>query len=461
MTVITRFAPSPTGMLHIGGARTALFNWLFARQVQGKFLLRIEDTDKLRSEKFFEQGIIQTLDWLGLNWNDDIVYQSKRIKRHREIAFELLAKGQAYYCGCSKEELAASRNELMKNKQPLGYNGKCANFNLKDPNLPLRLKINKKGVDEIEDLLQARVKVENKEIEDFVLLRADGTPTYMLSVVVDDHDMNISHIIRGDDHLNNAFKQKKIYEALGWTVPKFCHIPLIHSLDGKKLSKRHGAVFVGEFREQGVLPAALINTLLRLGWAHGNEEIIAIKDAIAWFGIAGMGKGAAKFDPKKLEHLNHHYIKNTSNEDLIKLLIKEFPDCKELTSPLTVARLTLGLTGIKTRAKNLNEILDYAKIYFSEFKSKPLEVDTSPIELVRETLSSDDRLWEEKDLAAAIEKKLRNLAETQNIKLGHMMKSLRLALTNSNVSPSLFEVMAVLGAQETLKRLATSYKSRI
>ena len=453
MTVITRFAPSPTGMLHIGGARTALFNWLFARHFEGKFLLRIEDTDKERSQKKFEEGIVQALNWLGINWDDEIVYQSKRIERYKEIALELLANGHAYYCGCSKEELDTARNNAMEGKEPLGYSGKCRELNLKDKNLPLRLKIDKIGADEIEDLLQGCIKIENKELEDLIILRGDGTPTYMLSVVVDDYDMNISHIIRGDDHLSNAFKQKKIYAALGWPVPKFCHIPLIHSIDGKKLSKRHGAGFVGEFRNQGVLPEAFINSLLRLGWAHGNEEIIDIKDAIAWFGINGMGKSAAKFDPKKLEHLNHYYIKNTKNKELLKLLIKEFPDCKELKSKLTRARLALGLTGIKLRAKNLNEVLDYARIYFSNFNSNPAQLDFSIIDIVRKALSNDDHLWEEKDLEAAIERKLRNLADEQNIKLGQMMKPLRLVLTNSNVSPSLFEVMAVIGKVETLNRL--------
>ena len=353
MAIITRFAPSPTGMLHIGGARTALFNWLFARHFKGKFLLRIEDTDKERSKPEFNQAIIDSLNWLGLNWDSEIVYQAERIKRHQEIAAKLLDLDAAYYCACTKDELELARYEAKRDKKPLGYNGKCRELDLKGKNMPLRLKIDRDGYTEINDLLQSNVKIKNSELEDFIILRNDGSPTYMLSVVVDDFDMNITHIIRGDDHLNNAFKQKKIYQALNWNIPEFCHIPLIHSMDGKKFSKRHGAVNVCEFKKNGILPEAFNNTLLRLGWAHGNDEIIDIKNAISWFSINGMNKSAARFDIKKLEHLNQHYIKISTNDYLLQLLIERFPDCKNFTLNLEKQRLKLGLTGIKLRAKKL------------------------------------------------------------------------------------------------------------
>ena len=457
--VITRFAPSPTGDLHLGGARTALFNWLYAKKMNGKFLLRMEDTDLQRSKKVFETSIIQSLEWLGLKWNDAIVYQSSRKKRHQEIAEQLLKHGNAYYCRCSKAELEEARKLAVVNKQPLCYNGKCRNLGISDgANLPLRLKVDHTGSDSIVDLLQGKITVNNDEIDDMIILRSDGSPTYMLSVVVDDYDMKVSHIIRGDDHLTNAFRQNKIYQALGWQTPLFCHVPLIHGRDGSKLSKRHGATCVVEYKNQGILPQALFNALLRLSWAHGNDEIISQEQAISWFDFDGMSKGAARFDPDKLSHLNHHYIKKMDNADLLGVVQHEYSaKCPQLLDRLTKDRLLKGLDGIKQRSKTLLDIAGLASIYFHDFKN----IDAAElkemfgmeeIELLIKIKSELTHIkdWQE----VVIEEKLRSFAQMHEIKLGKMMGPLRLCLSKSKVSPSLFEIMAILGRDETLRRIA-------
>src|SRR5438046_924899 len=324
MSVVVRFAPSPTGFLHIGGARTALFNWLFARHHGGKFLLRIEDTDRVRSTPEAVAAIIDGLDWLGLGWDGDIVHQFERAPRHAEIARQLLAAGRAYNCYCTPAELEAMRSRARAEKRSVRYDGTWRDRDPAEapPGIApvIRLKAPQIGATTIRDLVQGEVTVENSELDDLILLRADGTPTYNLSVVVDDHDMGISHVIRGDDHLNNAFRQTQIYRALDWAVPKFAHVPLIHGQDGAKMSKRHGAIGVEQYRELGYLPEALRNYLLRLGWSHGDDEIIATEDAIRWFDIADVGRAPARFDQAKLDSVNAHYIREADDDRLARNL---------------------------------------------------------------------------------------------------------------------------------------------
>src|SRR6202171_5146316 len=323
MSVVVRFAPSPTGFLHIGGARTALFNWLFARHHRGKFLLRIEDTDRLRSTREAVAAIVDGLDWLGLSWDDEIVYQSARVARHAEVARQLLAAGGAYHCYCTPAELEAMRERARAEKRSIRYDGTWRDHDPSEapPGVPpvIRLKASQQGSTTICDHVQGEVTVANTELDDLIILRADGTPTYNLSVVVDDHDMGITHVIRGDDHLNNAFRQTQIYRALDWPVPEFAHVPLIHGADGAKLSKRHGAVGVEAYREMGYLPEALRNYLMRLGWSHGDDEIISTEDAIRWFDIADVGRGAARFDQAKLDSINAHYIREADDVRLLGL----------------------------------------------------------------------------------------------------------------------------------------------
>ncbi|MCE3233800.1 MAG: gltX2 [Rickettsiaceae bacterium] len=324
MTVITRFAPSPTGYLHIGGARTALFNWLYARHNNGKFLLRIEDTDRARSTPEAVEAILNGMKWLGLDWDDKEVYQLSRIERHKEVAYQLLEKGHAYKCYCSKEELDTMREKAMAEKSPMRYDGTWRD---RDPSEApagvapvIRLKAPLTGETVIEDNVQGRVVVQNKEQDDMILLRSDGTPTYMLAVVVDDHDMGVTHIIRGDDHFTNAFRQKLIYEGMGWEIPSFTHIPLIHGSDGAKLSKRHGALGVEAYRDMGYLPEAIRNYLLRLGWSHGDDEIISTEQAIQWFNLESLGKSPSRFDFNKLDNLNGHYIRIADDARLVELV---------------------------------------------------------------------------------------------------------------------------------------------
>src|SRR5437764_6112777 len=324
MTVTVRFAPSPTGFLHIGGARTALFNWLFARHHVGQFRLRIEDTDRERSTQEATEAILDGLKWLGIEWDGEVVYQFSRAAHHAEIARRLLAAGNAYHCYSTPEELEAMRERARAEGRSIGYDGTWRDRDPAEapPGLApvIRLKAPQEGATMIRDLVQGEVTVENSELDDLILLRADGTPTYNLSVVVDDHDMGITHVIRGDDHLNNAFRQTQIYRALDWLVPEFAHVPLIHGPDGAKLSKRHGAVGVEAYREMGYLPEALRNYLMRLGWSHGDDEIISTGDAIRWFDIRDVGRAAARFDQAKLDNINAHYIREADDARLLTLV---------------------------------------------------------------------------------------------------------------------------------------------
>ncbi len=461
MTTITRFAPSPTGYLHIGGARTALFNYLYSKHNNGKFLLRIEDTDKERSTKPAIDAILNGLKWLGLNWDDEEIYQSSRITRHQEVVQQLLDNGDAYYCYASKEELDAMRTKAIAEKRPLKYDGTWRYKSKEDAPKGIqpvvRLKAPMTGETIINDLVQGKVVVKNIEQDDMVLLRSDGTPTYMLAVVVDDHDMEITHIIRGDDHLTNASRQKLIYDAMNWQIPEFAHIPLIHGPDGTKLSKRHGALGVEIYRDMGYLPEAMCNYLLRLGWSHGDDEIINTKQAIEWFNIENVGKSPARFDFNKLNNLNGHYIREAENNYLLSL-IKPMLESKTGTnlSQLSEQRLAKGMNGLKQRAKTLQELSDNAIFYIVDkiqiFSDKAKEsLGNDGISVVKLAIEEIEKITNfEHD---NIEMAFRTIAEKQNIKLGNLMAPIRACITGNHNSPSMFEVLEVLGKRESLQRL--------
>jgi glutamyl-tRNA synthetase len=466
MTVVTRFAPSPTGFLHIGGGRTALFNWLFARHHGGTMLLRIEDTDRERSTKAAIDAIIDGLKWLGLQWDGDIVFQFSRVARHREIAEQLLADGKAYRCYASQEELAAMRETARREGRSRLYDGRWRD---RDPTEApegvkpvIRLKAPQTGETVIEDRVQGRVAWQNTDLDDLVLLRSDGTPTYMLAVVVDDHDMGVTHIIRGDDHLTNGARQKHIYDALGWVVPEMAHIPLIHGPDGSKLSKRHGALGVDAYRAMGYLPAAMRNYLVRLGWSHGDQEIFTTDEMIAAFDLAHIGRSPARFDFAKLENLNGHYIRGTSDRDLVTALEEVLPHIQggdALAAKLTPAlreQLAAAMPGLKERAKTLVELFEASRFIWAD---RPLAMnDQARAVLTPEAatnlaavLSDLEALagWE----APAIESAVRSYAERAGLKLGQVAQPLRAALTGKTTSPPIFDVLTVLGRDESLARL--------
>ena len=461
MSVVTRFAPSPTGFLHIGGARTALFNYLYAKRHGGKFLLRIEDTDRARSTQAAVDAIIDGLSWLGLKWDGDPIYQFVRADRHAEVARQLLAEGKAYHCYCSPEELEAMRTEQRANGLPMRYDGRWRD---RDPSeapagVPpvVRLKAPKNGETSVQDSVQGTVTVANAQLDDMVLLRADGTPTYMLAVVVDDHDMGVTHVIRGDDHLTNTFRQIQIYNACGWDLPNFSHIPLIHGPDGAKLSKRHGALGADAYRDMGFLPEALCNYLLRLGWGHGDDEIIPMAQAIEWFDLEGIGRSPSRFDVAKLTNLNGHYTREASDDYLAEQLAPRLAD--KVGMPLTGEQLSVvkrALPGLKERAKTLVELAENAVFYL---KSRPLTLDDKAAKLLAEDgrapLSSFAQIlsalpdWR----LETLEEEARKFAESHDLKLGKLAQPLRAALTGSTVSPPIFEVMEILGRQECLGRI--------
>jgi glutamyl-tRNA synthetase len=457
MKVVTRFAPSPTGFLHIGGARTALFNWLYARHNGGIFRLRIEDTDRQRSTKEAIEAIIDGLKWLGLNWDDETVYQFARAPRHAEVALEMLKQGKAYYCYCTPQELDQMREAAKAAGKPMRYDGRWRDRGPKDAPAGVkpvvRLKAPTSGETIVHDKVQGEVRVSNEQLDDMVLLRSDGTPTYMHSVVVDDHDMGITHVIRGDDHLTNTFRQLQIYQAMGWEPPSFAHIPLIHGPDGAKLSKRHGALGVEAYRDMGYLPEALRNYLLRLGWGHGDDEIISTEQAIAWFDLDAVGRGPARFDFAKLDNLNGHYLRQADDARL----------ARDVAVRLGVAgdaaieqRLTAGMAGLKARAKTLKELAENARFYTLERPLVPddkaralLTPDASKVlKELRGHLASAPA-WTSADL----EGQARTFAEARSIKLGQVAQPLRAALTAATTSPPIFEVMQVLGREETLGRI--------
>ncbi len=461
MTVVTRFAPSPTGFLHIGGARTALFNWLFARHHGGRFLLRIEDTDRARSTDEAVEAIYDGLKWLGLDWDGDAVSQFTRAEKHREAARALLDEGKAYKCYCSPEELTEMRQSARQEGRPVRYNGLWRDRPQADApagiDPVIRFKAPQDGETVINDLVQGEVRVGNEQLDDMILLRADGTPTYMLAVVVDDHHMETTHVIRGDDHLTNAFRQSQLYQALGWEIPQFAHIPLIHGPDGAKLSKRHGALGIEAYRDMGFLPEAMRNYLLRLGWGHGNDEIFDTDQAIEWFDLGGVGKSPARFDLDKLTNLNGHYMREAENDRLVGLVLPELAALLDGNlAEEAENRLTLGMDGLKERAKTVTELVESAVFYT---RKRPLPLNEKAIKLLKpEALQIIKSLrdsfsllenWTEETL----EDEVRNRAENEGIKLGKVAQPLRAALSGSNVSPPIFKVMTVLGKDETLGRI--------
>jgi glutamyl-tRNA synthetase len=458
--IVTRFAPSPTGFLHIGGARTALFNWLYARHHGGRTLLRIEDTDRKRSTQEAIDAIIEGLDWMGLDYDAPPLFQSDRAERHAEVAWQLLKAGHAYKCFATPEELEAMREEQRAQKKPLRYDGRWRD---RDPSeapegapFVIRLRTPADGETTIHDRVQGPVTVRNEELDDYIILRADGTPTYMLAVVVDDHDMGVTHVIRGDDHLNNAFRQLPIIRAMdaiegGWPDPVYAHIPLIHGSDGAKLSKRHGALGVEAYRDEfGILPEALFNYLLRLGWGHGDREEITREEAIALFDLAGVGKSPSRFDMKKLENLNGHYLREADDARLAALVaarIGEHADAGLLERAMPV---------LKVRAKNLNEVVEGAGFLFAK---RPLAMTEKAEALLegdgRSILRKiHTRLAGENDWTSeALEATTKALAEELGLGLGKLAQPMRAGLTGTTTSPGIFDVLVLLGRDEALARL--------
>lgn len=460
--VVTRFAPSPTGYLHIGGARTALFNWLFARHHGGTYLLRIEDTDRARSTEPAIAAIFDGLDWLGLGGDQPAVFQFARSARHAEVAAALLASGHAYRCYLTPAELAERRSRAAAEHTTFRLDSEWRDADPAtapaDTPFVIRIKAPRDGETVIHDLVQGRVAVANAEIDDFVLLRSDGTPTYMLAVVVDDHDMDVSHVIRGDDHLNNAFRQLAILHAMGWDIPAYAHIPLIHGADGAKLSKRHGALGVDAYRDDlGILPEAVINYLLRLGWGHGDDEIISRDQAVAWFDLAHVGRGASRFDLAKLQHLNGHYLREADDTRLAALVAPRMGPAPEGAGAFDADLLARAMPVLKPRAKDLNELATSAAFLFAR---RPLTLDAKAANL----LTADARvllhgvhlaLADESDwTSAALEARLKAMAEDLGLGLGKLAQPLRASLTGQATSPGIFDVLVLLGRQESLARIA-------
>jgi glutamyl-tRNA synthetase len=458
---VLRFAPSPTGYLHIGGARTALFNWLFAKHSGGTFLLRIEDTDRERSTPEAVQAILEGMEWLGLNWDGQTIYQFARSGRHREVAEELLARGKAYRCYATPQELEVMRAQQKAESKPLRYDGRWRDRDRSEAPtgapFVVRLRAEQTGETIVKDLVLGEVRFQNDQLDDMVLLRSDGTPTYMLAVVVDDHDAGVTHVIRGADHLNNAARQLQIIRALGWPEPLYGHLPLIHGQDGQKLSKRHGALAVGAYREMGYLPETLRNYLLRLGWSHGDDEIISTEQAIAWFNFDSIGKSPARMDFKKLDNLNSHYVRETRDDllvaEMLALLAREMPP--RVLDMDVRDRLKRAMPSLKTRAKTLVELVQSAEFLFSD---GPRALDPAAEKLMgaenRALIARVSPTLEKSDWTAhALESTARNFAESSGLKLGQVAQPLRAAVTGKAASPPLFEMMEVLGRTESLTRI--------
>jgi glutamyl-tRNA synthetase len=465
--VVTRFAPSPTGFLHIGGARTALFNWAYAKAKGGKMLLRIEDTDRERSTDAAVAAILDGLKWLGLTWDGEAVSQYSRLKRHQAVAHELLARGRAYHCYCSPQELDEMRKRAEAEKRPIRYDGTWRD---RDPSAApagvkpvIRFKAPQTGETVIEDQAQGRVVIPNKDLDDLIILRSDGNPTYNLSVVVDDHDMGVTHIIRGVDHLTNAARQTQIYLAMDWSVPSMTHVPLIHGPDGAKLSKRHGALGVEAYRAMGYLPEALRNYLARLGWSHGDDEIFSTEQLVEWFDLGAIGKSAARFDFAKLENLNGHYIRHSPDERLCEAFLEFLnysengPALLKSMTELAKKKLLRAMPGLKERAKTLVELQAGAQFLFAK---RPIAVDAKARQILDGTgiealralepvLSSLDQ-WTSGSIEAAV----KDYSEKSGVKLGKVAQPLRSALTGTTTSPGIFDVLEVLGREESLGRIS-------
>ncbi|WP_375569406.1 glutamate--tRNA ligase [Ahrensia marina] len=464
--VVTRFAPSPTGFLHIGGARTALFNWLYAKSVGGVMRLRIEDTDRSRSTTEAIAAILDSLSWLGLDHDGETVFQSQRADRHAEVAHQLLADGKAYKCYATPDELTQMREDARAAGKPPRYDGRWRDRPASDAPegapFAVRIKAPTDGLTVVHDQVQGEVKTPNKDLDDFIILRSDGTPTYMLAVVVDDHDMGVTHVIRGDDHLTNAARQSVIYDALGWDRPVFAHIPLIHGPDGAKLSKRHGAVGAEAYRADGFLPDTMRNYLARLGWAHGDDEIFSTEQAIEWFGFDGMGKSAARFDVKKLTALNAHYMRELSIDafqSAFNASLPYLPNKDKLPNPFegdAKARFETALPGLRERARTLVELIDSAAFLFAQ---RPLAMDEKAATLLTDEarghlaalhgLYGALEAWTVEPLEAAT----KAYAEQAEIKLGAVAQPLRAALTGSKTSPGIYDVLIALGREESLARI--------
>ncbi len=465
-TVVTRFAPSPTGYLHIGGARTALFNWLFARSLNGKMYLRIEDTDRARSTPEAIDAILDGLSWLEIQWDGEPVYQHSRSDRHKEIAHRLLAEGKAYKCYCSPEELTDMRKRARAEGRPPIYDGTWRDRDSSDAPpgvLPaIRFKAPRQGETIIDDQVQGIVKFQNSVLDDLILLRSDGSPTYMLSVVVDDHDMGVTHVIRGDDHLTNAARQVQIFRGLDWSLPVFAHVPLIHGPDGAKLSKRHGALGVEAYRAMGYLPAALRNYLVRLGWSHGDDEIISTPQMIEWFGLESIGRAPARFDFAKLQHINSYYINHAPDQELIDRLKSTLPefsggeDLGRILQPADWQKIEKAMPVLKERASTLTELLEKAEFIYLR---RPLELNKKAKDiLAQDTAEHLEPLatelgaltgWDSEQIEALV----RNYVETHELQFGKIAQTLRAALTGGVDSPGIFDVFAVLGREEALGRL--------
>jgi len=459
MKIVTRFAPSPTGFLHIGGARTALFNWLYAKRHGGMFRLRIEDTDRQRSTTEAIDAIMEGMGWLGLGWDDEVVYQFARAERHAQVAKQLLDKGLAYHCYTSPEELEEMRETQRAQNLPIRYDGRWRDRPASDvrPNVPpvVRIKAPRTGETIIHDQVQGDVRFGNDVLDDFVLLRSDGTPTYMLSVVVDDYDMGVTHIIRGDDHLTNAARQRQIIDAMGWASPVYAHLPLLHGPDGAKLSKRHGALGIHEYQNLGYLPEAMRNYLLRLGWSHGDDETISTEQAIEWFNLENIGRSPARVDMKKLDNINGHYIRLADDERLADVVISLKSKSGATVSKNDQAKLVQAMPGLKERAKTLVELSNSSDYLFAK---RPLSIDDAAGKI----LSADGRkvlaglqefLSKSEWTAAALEAATKAYAEAAGIKLGLAAQPLRAALTGKSTSPGIFDVLFVLGREESLARI--------
>jgi glutamyl-tRNA synthetase len=492
--IVTRFAPSPTGYLHIGGARTALFNWLFSRHTGGKFLLRIEDTDRERSTKDAVEAIFRSLKWLGLDWDDEPVFQASRAERHRQEALRLLAEGRAYHCYASPEELQQMRETARAEGRPVGYDGRWRDRKDAPAGIKpvVRFKAPREGETIVRDVVQGDVRFQNAQLDDLVMLRSDGSPTYMLSVVVDDHDMGVTHVIRGDDHLTNAGRQSQMIAALGYRIPVYAHVPLIHGPDGTKLSKRHGAIGVEAYRDLGYLPEALRNYLARLGWAHGDAELFTTEQAISWFTLEAINKAPARLDWAKLDHVNGHYIRArltgisatgaagtlspevsvpltgvaatgsvgdlTAGSSLVDLTLDMMTRVKgwEISADVR-GRLTALMPAMRERAKTIAELAESAWFLIAP---TPLELDAK----AAAQLEGDKRRLLARALEClrtvpdwtpgTIEAAMRGFADHENVKLGAVAQPLRSALTGRTVSPPIFEVMAALGREQSLARIA-------
>ncbi len=461
MTVITRFAPSPTGSLHIGGARTALFNWLYAKNNNGLFKLRIEDTDTERSKSEFTQQICQSLKWLGLEWDNDIVYQSKNITQHIQIIDELISKGHAYRCYCTKEELENEKQKAVINKKPYKYSGTCRNLEPSKKHshdqFVVRIKLPESGKVKLSDEILGEISVELNNLDDFIILRSNKTPTYMLSVVVDDYNMKISNVIRGDDHLTNSFKQIVIYNLMQWQLPKFAHIPLIHGTDGSKLSKRHGALSVLKYKELGYLSEALNNYLLRLGWGHKDQEIFSTSQAVSLFNLKNVGKSPARFDKDKLDFINSFYIKNIEANYLTTL--SSFSKLFEGQDNNKIRRLVLlyreRAESLNSLEEGLKNILNGGNDNLSDFAKDLLNRTESKIKnsIIDEFNKLDH--WNSEH----IQQLIKNIASDYNVKIFNVAAPIRAALTGQKFSPSIFVLLEILGKNTTLQRLKKAFSN--